>query len=179
MSTFLISVFTVILGMVLLTLLIGYFISRKSKSRVRSKSYSPPDLSESAAFGLQVQLTAYERLVLFVERSYPPYLAEKLYSPELSKGELFHLLVQQIADEFNHNISQQVYVSTQVWEHLREYKDRNIMYLNLLYQHDPEEDCKAFVNNIINFGNEKAQRSHYLLLLDALRFELRAGVLKV
>lgn len=175
MPSFLISVFFVVLAMVLITLLIGYFMFRKQKKG----SYRSVKLPDNAPFGLQVQLIAYERLVLFVERTYPPNLVEKYYSPDLSKEELRSLFVAQIVEEFNHNISQQVYVSTQVWEHLREYKDKNIMYLNLLAQSKETEDARIFVNNIISFYGEKEQRANYLLLLEALRFEVRVGLLKV
>lgn len=128
---------------------------------------------------MQIQLTAYERLVLFIERSYPPNLVEQHYNKELSTTELQTLFIRQITEEFQHNISQQVYVSTQVWEHLREYKERTIMYINLLADSNKQQDCKTFATNIIEFFNEKEQRATYLLLLDALRFEVRAGVLKV
>lgn len=175
MPSFLISVFFVVLAMVLITLLIGYFMFRKQKKG----SYRSVKLPDNAPFGLQVQLIAYERLVLFVERTYPPNFVEKYYSPDLSKEELRSLFVAQIVEEFNHNISQQVYVSTQVWEHLREYKDKNIMYLNLLAQSKETEDARIFVNNIISFYGEKEQRANYLLLLEALRFEVRVGLLKV
>lgn len=151
--------------MVLITLIIGYFIFNKQKH----KSYNPALVPSNLSFSLQVQLTAYERLTLFVERSYPPNLVAALYDNKLTKSELQAVFVQQISEEFNHNLSQQIYISTQTWDHLREYKDRNIMYINLLASSSSQdESSKVFVTNIISFFNEKEQRAHYLLLLDAL-----------
>ena len=66
-----------------------------------------------------IRLQAYERLVLFIERISPESLVMRVHKPELSAMQMQTNLIQTIREEFEHNLSQQVYVSSQAWELVR------------------------------------------------------------
>ncbi len=64
---------------------------------------------------LPLRLQAYERLTLFLERIDPKKLLIRVkpFSDDVSKYE--NLLIQNIDNEFEHNIAQQIYVSADCW----------------------------------------------------------------
>lgn len=84
-------------------------------------------LSEIKAAGhniiTPVRLQAYERLVLFIERISPESLIMRIHKPELPALQLQTSLIISIREEFEHNLSQQVYVSSQAWELVRSAKE--------------------------------------------------------
>ena len=72
---------------------------------------------------LPLRLQAYERIVLFVERVNPANMLVRLNSPGISAPELHSIVVNDIRNEFQHNITQQIYVSTRAWAVITRVKD--------------------------------------------------------
>jgi hypothetical protein len=64
---------------------------------------------------LPLRLQAYERLTLLLERISPNNILVRLSNPGYSAIEFQRLIVKEIRDEFNHNLSQQIYVSEESW----------------------------------------------------------------
>jgi hypothetical protein len=77
-----------------------------------------------------IRLQAYERLVLFLERISPESLIMRVHKPELSALQLQTTLILNIREEFEHNLSQQVYITSQAWELLRTAKEDMIKLVN-------------------------------------------------
>lgn len=77
-----------------------------------------------------IRLQAYERLALFLERISPESLVMRVYKPELSALQLQTTLILNIREEFEHNLSQQVYVTSQAWELIRNAKEDMIKLVN-------------------------------------------------
>lgn len=63
-----------------------------------------------------IRLRAYERLALMLERTQPEHLLVDLDVSGMTIQQLQQRLLQTIRLEFDHNMSQQIYVSEQVWE---------------------------------------------------------------
>lgn len=63
-----------------------------------------------------IRLRAYERLALVLERTQPERLLVDLDLSQMTVQQLQQRLLQTIRLEFDHNMSQQIYVSEQVWE---------------------------------------------------------------
>ena len=63
-----------------------------------------------------IRLRAYERLILFLERISPENLIVRVSQPQMKAKELEKALTDAIRAEFDHNLSQQLYVSTEAWE---------------------------------------------------------------
>lgn len=66
-----------------------------------------------------IRLQAYERMVLFLERISPNNLLLRLGGQADTVLDLQQLLLRDIRDEYNHNLSQQVYMSQAVWEQIQ------------------------------------------------------------
>lgn len=65
---------------------------------------------------LPLRLQAYERMCLFLERITPGNLILRLVASAGSAQELQTLLLFEIREEYNHNLSQQIYMSNDAWE---------------------------------------------------------------
>ncbi|MDR2937379.1 MAG: hypothetical protein LBU92_00390 [Prevotellaceae bacterium] len=64
---------------------------------------------------LPLRLQAHERLLMLMERISPEALVLRLRRPDASNAELHAELIAAIRAEFEHNLSQQMYVSTELW----------------------------------------------------------------
>ncbi|WP_295769626.1 hypothetical protein [uncultured Mucilaginibacter sp.] len=87
---------------------------------------------------LPLRLQAYERIVLLVERINPASLLVRLNSAGLTAAELHHIAIQEVNNEYQHNITQQVYVSSRAWAVVRRLKDDTAGLLNNTYRSLPQ-----------------------------------------
>lgn len=78
-----------------------------------------------------LRLQAYERVVLFLERITPASLLMRVSQPGLPASQFQMLLLQNIRDEFEHNLSQQIYISSTAWELVRNSKEEMIKLVNV------------------------------------------------
>lgn len=65
---------------------------------------------------LPLRVQASERLVLFLERMQPAQLVARHLTQGIEAGELAHHILQNIRDEFDHNLSQQLYIGPIAWQ---------------------------------------------------------------
>jgi hypothetical protein len=72
---------------------------------------------------LPARLQAYERITLFLERISPQNLLLRLSDATYSARDFQKLLLDEIRNEYNHNVSQQVYMSEDVWNMVRNAKE--------------------------------------------------------
>ncbi len=62
-----------------------------------------------------LQLQAYERLILYIERINPENLIIRENNPAYNAALLHQALLMAVRQEFEHNLSQQLYVSKGAW----------------------------------------------------------------
>ena len=77
-----------------------------------------------------IRLQAYERMALFLERIAPNSLVLRCYQPGMDLKLLQGVMTKNIRDEWEHNLSQQVYLSEDTWIHIREAKEEMINLVN-------------------------------------------------
>lgn len=78
-----------------------------------------------------IRLGAYERLVILLERIQPDSMIMRLQHQGMSSKELHTELLSLIRAEFEHNLSQQVYVSNQTWEVIKSAKENTVKLINM------------------------------------------------
>jgi hypothetical protein len=111
---------------------------------------------------IPLRLQAYERLTLFLERVSLNNLLGRVYQPGLTVRE-FHLeLLSSIRSEFEHNITQQIYVSQQVWNTVRSTREEIVKMINSAASSiDPNakgtELSKTIFENLMKEENNPAQ----------------------
>jgi len=91
---------------------------------------------------LPLRLQAYERLTLLLERISPNNILVRLSNPNYSAVEFQRLIVKEIRDEFNHNLSQQIYVSEESWGLVNKAVEDTISMINRTGS-SIKEDAKA------------------------------------
>ncbi len=101
----------------------------------------PPASSPSGwTIALPLCLQAYERLVVFLERIRPEALIRRLEQPQMSVQQTRQRLIASIRSEFEHNISQQIYVSTASWEAVESAKEQMVHFINATSLEFPPEE---------------------------------------
>ena len=78
-----------------------------------------------------IRIQAYERLALFLERTRPENLILRTSSTNLTANQYRTLLLTNIRNEFEHNLSQQVYVSGALWQMTKKAKEDTVKLINL------------------------------------------------
>ena len=87
-----------------------------------------------------IRLQAYERMALFLERISPDSLVLRCWKPGMDLKMLQGVMTKNIRDEWEHNLSQQVYLSTELWARIREAKDEMTSLVNSAAVSLPDTD---------------------------------------
>ncbi|MDA3911168.1 MAG: hypothetical protein PF448_07420 [Bacteroidales bacterium] len=77
-----------------------------------------------------LRFQAYERVIIFLERITPNSIIVRLQTPKMNAGQLHKELLELIRAEYEHNLSQQLYLSSASWEKVRTAKELTIQLIN-------------------------------------------------
>ena len=75
---------------------------------------------------LPIRLQAYERMALFLERISIPNLVVRVAPKSSDKTDYENLLIRNIENEFEHNLSQQIYMTDECWNVIKAAKNATI-----------------------------------------------------
>lgn len=107
---------------------------------------------EGLQTSLQFRLQAYERLTVFLERLHPRSIIPRLYQPGMTVQSFQYALINAIKQEFEHNLSQQVYVSTQVWNTVVGIKEQEMAMINQIANTlKPNASAKELHQRILDY----------------------------
>lgn len=101
---------------------------------------------------LPMRLQAYERLVLFLERISPENLLFRVYKNGMSVKLLQNELLRVIREEYEHNLTQQLYISSDAWSLVKKSKEELVKIIHISASKLPEnitglELSKAILQN--------------------------------
>lgn len=105
--------------------IVKYFIENDQKKRVLELKF------QSKSITTPVRLQAYERMALFLERIEPNQLLFRVNNPELTAAQMQAVLLSTIRSEYEHNMSQQIYISPEVWESIKRAKENVVNAINI------------------------------------------------
>ncbi len=109
-------------------------------------------LRENQDATVRLRLQAYERLVLFIERIHPRQLVPRLYQSGMTVADLQAVLIYNVRAEFEHNLSQQIYVSRQVWDMVRQVKEQELNMINSIAQQlNPDDSAKELHKRMVDY----------------------------
>lgn len=121
---------------------------------------------------LPLRLQAYERLTLLCDRAEIPNALLRLRVQGMTVGELTGALLLGINQEFEHNTSQQLFVSETLWQILRVAKDQTMTLITQAAQGlDPKEDAEALVQKLLKALDEQGFPSPLQRAIIAVRTE--------
>ncbi len=122
----------------------------------------------------QLQLQAYERLILLTDRIALPNLIQRVNQPGLSAREMQSLLTLSIRQEYEHNITQQIFVSSEAWDVIRNYKDQNTLIINQVASFLPAEATGTDLNRgLLDVLMQNPKASLQNVVSEALSFEAK------
>ena len=87
-----------------------------------------------------IRLAAFERVVLFLERIYPGNLLVRVQEPGMSAKDFHKALITTIRAEYEHNMSQQIYLSDESWEAVKTAKESIVELINISAQRMSDEN---------------------------------------
>ncbi|MBL7742050.1 MAG: hypothetical protein JNN00_01120 [Chitinophagaceae bacterium] len=135
------------------------------------KKPKPEDTSFSTR---PLQLQAYERLVLFAERIALPNLISRLNVPGAPAKEMQLLLLESIKQEYEHNATQQIFVSPVAWSAVKNLKDQNMLIINQVAATLPPEATAAELNRrLLEFSMMQKKGELHTVVLEALNYEAK------
>ena len=168
-STILISI-----GVLIALLIVYYYFYQKDKKTLPEEIRPTAAITAPAASTQPLQLAAYERLVILADRIAIPNLISRSSQPGLSKTDMQQLLTQTIKQEYDHNLSQQIYVSADAWEAVRNLKDQNIHLINQVASVLPAEANGLDLNKkILDFVLNQPQGSIHTLVQEVISAEAK------
>ena len=101
---------------------------------------------------IRLRLQAYERMVLFIERINPRLLIPRIYDSSMTVRDLQMAITITITSEFEHNLSQQIYVSKNAWETVRNVKEQELnMVNNIAKTLDANAPAKELHSKIVSY----------------------------
>lgn len=120
-------------------------------------------------------LQAYERIVLFLERISLESLLVRVSSANMSAAELHSALISSIRSEYEHNLSQQIYMSVQSWEVVKNARSNIIKIINTEAERMNEKSTamdlgKALLEKIMQIEKEPTKAAIEFVKAEAGRF---------
>lgn len=105
---------------------------------------------------VMLRLQAYERLALFLERINFAAVIGRVRTPDMLSHELQYAMVKNIREEFEHNLSQQIYVSSSAWNLIVQSKEEMMKTVNLIGTQLPPESSSGQLINALFQGIQNA-----------------------
>ena len=116
---------------------------------------------------MPLKVQAYERFLLYLERVQLPQLVKRVYTPGMEKGS-FHLhLLQNVREEFEHNLAQQLYVSDSTWNAVVNAKEELVNQINTTFEQLKDEaDVSIIAQSLVALPNPMVEQAVVVLKHD-------------
>jgi hypothetical protein len=148
----------------------GLFYVLKQPSRKTEEPVKPVSGNDGNALRLQ----AYERLTLLVDRISIPNIISRTGHEGLTAREMQFVLTKNIRDEFEYNITQQIYVTAEVWNAVKNLKEKNLLTINQIASTLPAGASGLDLNRaLLEFLVHDQQANLPELVSQALSFEAK------
>ncbi len=134
-------------------LTVFYMFKTYTENEQRNRIMEQRKDNKSMSFPFKMQ--AYERLALFCERISLSNLMLRVRDEKMNAADFRLALMVAIQQEYEHNISQQVYVSEELWKIIMFAKNDTINIIDLVSQTVPNDGTSLDLSRaIFNYLNE-------------------------
>ena len=114
---------------------------------------------ESRKLILPLKIQAYERLLLYIERIQFSVLVKRIYSPHISRNDFQFSLLQNVQDEYEHNLAQRLYVTEETWQLIGLAKEEVLQNVNAVFNDNPEADVAMIAQKLASFNNPMVEKA--------------------
>ncbi len=125
----LIEILKILLPAAVVFLATFFLVNRFLDSDQKRREHELKKSAQSLITPLKLQ--AYERVVIFLERIDPNSLVVRVNKHGMSSHQLHQELIKAIKSEYEHNLSQQIYISYGAWELVKNAKEEIIKAINI------------------------------------------------
>ncbi len=127
----------------------------------------------------KLQLLAYERLAVFAERAGLKNMISSAEAHGESAAIMHGVLIQNIKSEYDYNVSQQIYVSKEIWGAIVKLKDQNIYVINQLAAMLPAQANSLDLSKRILEYTLTQQQELNQIVLEAIQHEAKEAMQNV
>ena len=120
---------------------------------------------------LPQKLQACERLTLFAERITLRNLLLRLQTEKMSGAELRHAMLISVQKEFEHNLTQQIYISQQLWDMIKLLKDQTLNEITNVFLANEKKSLEEISDSILKTG-QALENNFTTRILKAIRKEV-------
>lgn len=122
-----------------------------------------------------VKLQAYERIILFLERISPESLIMRTARPEMTAQQLHSALLSTVRSEYEHNLSQQIYMSNESWEMVKNARGTVVKIINNIASQLPqtatgEELSRLLLEEVMDMDAEPCREAINFVKAELARF---------
>ena len=110
----------------------SYFYDQEKKRKIKL-------LLKNKDLITPLRLQAYERIILFLERISPDSLIIRVSQPGMSAKQLQNDMIATIRAEYEHNLSQQIYLTNEAWNYVLAARANTIKLINMASEKVPAE----------------------------------------
>jgi hypothetical protein len=122
---------------------------------------------------IQLRLQAYERLTLFAERVSLKSLVTRTSFSSLNVVDFQLTLLETIRTEYEYNVSQQIYVSNDMWKAILNLKDQNIYIINQIAATLPSNAAAIELSKrLLEYASNKNAELN-IIVAEALQIEAK------
>jgi len=138
-----------------------YFFNLHTKNEEGRRRYLLNKDTQKDALPLRLQ--AFERMTLFLERINPGKLLIRISPNSEDKNDYVNLLISNIEQEFEHNLTQQIYMSDECWTVIVTSKNATIQMIRRTNMSDSVETANNLREVIMNDLMDKQSPSSVAL----------------
>lgn len=169
METFL-DILKYILPSIIVFLTVYFILKKQLDMQLKTQVLKGRQDNQSSI--IPIRLQAYERMVLLLERISPQNLVMK-GNNNITSGQLHQDILTTIRAEFEHNITQQVYISKSAWEAVKRAKEETIKIINIAASKVNDSSKGLELSKIVLELSMKIEKMPTQLAIDFLKEEAR------
>lgn len=121
---------------------------------------------------LPLRLQAYERLILFTDRINPANLLIRLNGNSYSAAELQAVIINEVRNEYQHNVTQQIYVSDRAWAVTKRVKEDTLSVVNNALQTLPDNATGLDLGKVILTHLSRLADNPYDIALNLIKQDM-------
>lgn len=138
-----------------------YFFDLHTKNEEGRRRYLLNKEAQKNALPLRLQ--AFERMTLYMERINPTKLLIRIAPLSQDKNDYENLVIAQIEQEFEHNLTQQIYISDECWTIIVTAKNATIQMIRKANRSDRVDSADKLREVLLNDLMEKQSPSNAAL----------------
>ena len=156
----------------ILVFIVAWFFVRNHLDKIAQNSLlqlKQTNLKET----LPLRLQAYERVILFLERINPTNMLIRLHNTNVTATEMQQVILTEIRAEFQHNMTQQLYISNHSWTIIKKMMEDTIGMVNNTVNALPDDASALSLSKTILSHLDQLKDNPYEMALAIIKRDMQ------